>query len=398
MPIEEHPIYPMIPRATGVPQTYACPVELEQLVAPHGIPGGVAHWVDSDCPLIIFTVVTFTNASLISIKWSHSTMDGVTIQAFWQGITAVLSNKPEKIPVFAGFDEDPLLPLASKTPGEQYALHHMCSSGWVFAKFAINFIKEMALHKAEQRYICIPGAYFEEMKRMALAEARAKATDPKAKIWLSENDVVLSWWSKTVVAALEIPEDVPIAISNTMDIRDFTYGKIPRNSMYMGNALDSAVTFMTAGELLSQPLTAISLRTRNDMVRLRTQQQIEAKMALDKAAGGTQFLGPANQVQLLLTNWRKFDFYGFDFSGAILPGSDSRKERTTRPGQPATCFFATFSKMNLRNVGPVIGKDSAGNWWLQWRLRTSAWPNVEKRLLEMTQFGWQQPQQVPSKL
>jgi hypothetical protein len=183
-----------------------------------------------------------------------------------------------------------------------------------------------------------------------------------------------------------------------MDIRDFTYGKIPRNSMYMGNALDSAVTFMTAGELLSQPLTAISLRTRNDMVRLRTQQQIEAKMALDKAAGGTQFLGPANQVQLLLTNWRKFDFYGFDFSGAILPGSDSRKERTTRPGQPATCFFATFSKMNLRNVGPVIGKDSAGNWWLQWRLRTSAWPNVEKRLLEMTQFGWQQPQQVPSKL
>lgn len=395
MPAAQHPGGAQIPRAGPVPSTAAMSDELKALTTPHGMPT-IDYWLYSDKPCITVTVTSFTDTTIVGMRYSHAVMDGVGHLGVFRAWTAELAGRPDQVQPFVGFREDPIVPIMHETPGEKYLLYDQRASTWSFARFAIGLVWELMTKESDGRFIFLPGAYMAELRRDAVAhieQVYAGSGTPPPQI--SEGDLLMAWWAKRVAAALAPKNpNTPIAISNAVDIRDFVPGISPPGAMYMGNALDSCITMVPARELVAEPLGATALRTRNDILRLRTKEQIQAKMALDLAAKGTQFIGPADQIQLLITNWHKIRLFHWDYSPAVVE-SPATKGRTHRPGFPTSLLFNTGSRFQLSNTGPIMGKDGEGNWWMGWRLRSSAWPAIEEELKRMGLFGWHPPPAKP---
>ena len=91
---------------------------------------------------------------------------------------------------------------------------------------------------------------------------------------------------------------------------------------------------------------------------------------------GIMLFGSWNQVLLGVSNISKAGLFQLDFSPAVK-GSGSGKPTYVHNN------FIIESKIQMRNVGAIMGKDSNGDWWLYWSMRRSAWPRIEQELADM---------------
>ena len=90
-------------------------------------------------------------------------------------------------------------------------------------------------------------------------------------------------------------------------------------------------------------------------------------------------------IMVTLSNWHKARFFDFDFSAAVVKTGIPLEQRANKLGRPSYINVSGEShSIPLRNAGPVIGKDAAGNWWLTATLRKEAWKSVEESVRAMS--------------
>jgi hypothetical protein len=78
------------------------------------------------------------------------------------------------------------------------------------------------------------------------------------------------------------------------------------------------------------------------------------------------------------------EFFDMDFSGAVLRPGKPLEKRPNKLGQPSLVLTDGHADgFSIRNIGPLIGRDAAGNWWIQCSLRAGAWSHVEKQFEKM---------------
>jgi hypothetical protein len=121
------------------------------------------------------------------------------------------------------------------------------------------------------------------------------------------------------------------------------------------------------------------------LAQQRTTEQVEAVTALQmetmERTGYLALVGDPRMVLLSCSNWKKAGLYDVDFSPAIVQNSiRSKIGNSGEPGKPVYVNGVQHSAKSFRNVLSVLGKDSAGNWWLTGVLRTSAWKRVQEQL------------------
>lgn len=384
--IEEHYLARRLPRGGTEPAVFEDPVHFSDLIRHEHTPTRIEDWLYTDKPPLSVHVVTFTNATVLGLSFSHTFLDAVSRSALLKAWTAVLNDREDDVPPYQGFAEDPLEKLNGRTPPGKYLLHDTIMGSFGFLVFVVCMIFEFLFYpKQECRVVFLPGPCVKALRDQALQDLATESTTSDEKPFVSEGDVLFAWWAKTTIKALRLSSSRPINLMNVMNFRGVVDDVLPPDQAFIGNATTTSQTHLTAGEIARQPVGKTALRIRNSLLQQRTQEQAEAYVALHhgemEKTGRAPLFGPPTQMMLAWSNWHKARFFDVDFSAAVLRSGLPLGQRANKLGRPS--YIGCTGHENgflVRNAGPVLGRDAAGDWWVSWALRKGAWKAVEEEV------------------
>ncbi|KAF7590719.1 hypothetical protein BBP40_002510 [Aspergillus hancockii] len=384
--INEHPLAARLPQATAQPSLLGEPEDIASVFLAPDCPRRMEDWIYSDRPQLAIDIVSFEDATLLTVTVLHTLMDTMAFASFCKAWTAVLNGQEDQVPTFHVFNEDPLIPLMNRTPAEVYVNAAFFLKGLRLLVFIFYYLFEFIWHRADNYHmICIPGHYVDEMRTQALQELTEQNNEQPAP-FLSESDVLLAWWFKVMMKALNPSPGRMVSLLNVYDIRSTVLQETPSDNVaFITNAALMSITFLRVRQILHEPVSFVASQIRHSLIQQRTKQQIEAYFASQKSnlmnIGNPPAFATATGMITCCSNWHRARLFEVDFSSAVVASGIPLVSRSNALGRPS-CVIPTINSngISVRNIGPVVGKDAAGNWWLAWRLRASAWSVIEQEL------------------
>ncbi|EMD87158.1 hypothetical protein COCC4DRAFT_155047 [Bipolaris maydis ATCC 48331] len=376
--IAEHPKASQLPRASQTPKIHENPHLMQSFLHHPGRPRKLADWLKSDSPPLSFKTLSFQDATILSVSWPHCVFDGIGRAAFMNAWLAELNGLA--IPEFIGFDHDPMSPLIGEVPGERYLLRHQLLTGSRLLFFVLRTIFDLILQpKSEPRILQIPDRFLQKLRQEALTDLNKGYTGEDA-IFVSNGDVLLAWWARTVLSSQNLAVSRPVAIGTALNLRKALKKDLPSGT-FIGNAVSTVFAFLTAHELATIPLGSIALRIRRAIEQQRTTEQVKAQLTLMEFYGRQPLAGPWNMLPLVLSQSNSLGFFDLDFSCAVVRQGLPDNRRRNEVGRPSYIHLThQLNGVPGRNAGSVLGKDAAGNWWIYFDLPVTAWKGVYKKL------------------
>jgi hypothetical protein len=347
-------------------------------------------WTETDLPALSIHVVSFEDATLLTMSWSHVFLDAMGRQSLFNAWIAVLDERENEVPPFVPLRIDPAHDIAQEGLAKSHVLYDYALAGIWFVFFIVGYVYEMLMHSAETgRMICLPGPWVENLRQQAIADVVANG-HVDDKVFLSHGDVLLAWWAKTSMAAQNLSSSQPVNVMNVTNFR----GLFPEHhlatdgAVFTSNANCSTNTLITSGELARISVGDLAFRLRQDLQRQRTPEQarhliawqIESKDQYNRLP----LVGSWNQIMLAWSNWHRAKFFDLDFSAAVVRPGTPLESRPNKLGQPSLILPNGHTNgMSIRNAGPLVGRDPNGDWWLQFVLRADAWTQVEEQFQKL---------------
>ncbi|KAF2705747.1 hypothetical protein K504DRAFT_459840 [Pleomassaria siparia CBS 279.74] len=408
MPMAEHAQGCKLPRSSGSIQMSKNASLYRTLLVSDDSPTQLDDWLYSDRPQLHLHVVSFTDATLVTVTWLHVLFDIMGAGILLSAWTAMLEGREDDVPEFHGFDSDPLATLGAPidetqlgdaSQVEEYVYENRVVSGWKMLRWVLGFMWELLVYRQEEtRCVVLPAALFKKLKSEALEELSsidpmAMVTDKSNRPFLSDGDVLCAFLTRLIVSSQPwLPSARPtktIQVMNIFGMRPLlteTSPKLlPKGVAYVANCSTSISSFFPLHEFLSLPLGHVAARIRSDLVVQSTRPQIDANMRLSRATmaktgGHPPLYGDADMLLASFTNWTKSKLFETDFKGAVIVTS-GKAEGGHVVGKPTAIFGdATTKGFSVRNSGNCVGRDQDGNWWLGACLRAETWRNLERAL------------------
>ncbi|KAI7008947.1 hypothetical protein D0869_13587 [Hortaea werneckii] len=423
--IEEHSIARRIPRNSSgsqKPVLFEDAAHFRDLISSPDTPTKLEDWLYTDKPPLSLHIVTFTDATVVGLSWSHTLLDAMGRHLLQRAWTAVLEGREHDVPPFQGYYEDPITPVVNQTPPEQHVLYDQLLSGFGFFVFVMYMILEFVWWpKQSSRIILLPGAHVQDLRQQALQDLQAKKKegndDDDREPFVSEGDIIFAWLARKTIQALRPSPTTPVNLTLILNLRGSSSASPlfphPEGEAYIANAALASTTLTTADDLLhDERLSKTAAQIRRDLEIQRTRENLQAFLSLHyrevRAKGGhSPLFGPRGQLMLSLSNWHRGRFFEQDFSAAAAvavavdtatatagitkdgggggrDGDSGRPLETTRAekiGRPS--FVGVTGHENgfqVRNAGPCLGRDAKGDWWVSWALRDEAWGAFERAL------------------
>lgn len=386
--ISDHPVASQLPTASAIKRPTLFPGAdiFHELVTSSEHATIFSDWLETDLPALSIHIISFRDATLLTISYPHAFLDGLGFQSLLKAWTAVLNGQEAEIPPFVPFHVDLVHEIARNGTPASHILYKHVLTGLSFALFVVGYMYELLVHSAEAyRMFCCPGPWVETLRQQALADVRASGNDDP-DLFMSHGDVLLAWWIKVAIAAQGFSSSQPVNIINVTNLRGLFPDDLPEteNAAYIGNAIFSTCTITSSGELAANSVGELALRLRRDLQQQRTVDQTRHLVAWQleskRQCGRMPLIGSWNQVLIGWSNWHRARFYDMDFSGAVLQPGTRLENRANKLGRPSTILSNNHANgFSTRNVGLLIGRDSNGDWWMQSKLRTGAWAHVEKQ-------------------
>ncbi|KAL4812408.1 hypothetical protein BDW67DRAFT_178731 [Aspergillus spinulosporus] len=380
--VSNHPVASKFPAATnGISFGHFQDV-LRPLIKRCGLPKSADDWTCSDYPALFFEQVDFLDASVILAMYPHHLMDAMGYATFLKSWVAVLHGRETDVLPLVSFSYSPMDALATRTPAERYAWQSHVVRWPGLLWLTIRAFWE-AFWGKEERVICVPGRVLDAMRDEALKElgvsdssaSRPAGHDSRLKSevdkesaqcknprFLSESDVLVAWFTRIAASAARQLTTTQLVLHYAFDIRSFC---VSSDAASLMNSVCGAYTILPIAKVISRPVSYLAAQLRLALDRERTLEQIEAQCAWAKTAGLLAPVGSANMFHCIVSNWNKGGYFHLDFSPAVV---DDPRELDSSP---------------CERLDPevILGKDSQGNWWMQWVLPAGCWPEIERRLL-----------------
>lgn len=385
--IDDHPIGSRMPK-TGQQQEFRVPssAEFGPLVRSVDSPRTLADWIYSDRPQLHIDVVRFQDATLVTQTYLHTLMDTVGRSALLKAWCAVLDGREGDVPPFRGFELDPLSSLGQETPISQYRHCTLLVSGLSLIIFGLRYVFELLWFSKEQEHaIRLPGRAVARMRDTARREL-AKERNVSDLPFLSEGDVLASWWMKTIVTALQPTLNRPIMLMTVFNVVSLFPEWPLDGAAYIGNAFFPCYTILPTYRVLEEPMGVVARETRQALVEHRAREQVQALAAIQRASFRmtTPLLGRSDLLFLAYSNLHKARFFELDFSTAVVAPGVPLNDRSSGLGRPSYINIIEHSALYpTRNVLRVIGKDSAGDWWVTSSVRAEAWSAIDRHVMEL---------------
>jgi hypothetical protein len=390
--IGDHPLAARIPTSLDLkrPTLFPSSEIFHDLVTSSGHATKFSDWTETDLPALSIHVVSFEDATVLTLSWSHVFLDAMGRQGLFNAWIAVLNGREDEVPPFVPLRIDPAHDIAQKGFAKAHVLYSYALTGFWFVLFVFGYVYEMLMHPAETgRLICLPGSWVENLRQQAIADVVAYGCVDD-RFFLSHGDVLLAWWAKVTVAAQNLSSSQPINIMNVTNFR----GLFPDNhlaadgAVFTSNANCSTNTLITSDQLAHISVGDLALRLRDDLQRQRTPEQashlIAWQIESNRKYSRLPLVGSWNQIMLAWSNWHRARFFDLDFSAAVVRSGTPLESRPNKLGQPSLILPNGHTNgMSIRNAGPLVGRDPNGDWWLQFVLRDNAWTQVEEQFQKL---------------
>jgi len=411
MRIDEHPLASQLPRNTPHASTQAGSDHFKPLAMRQGAPSKLKDFLSSDAPQLTLHIVSFHDATLVTLSWLHLTTDGMGIRSLVEAWCQVLAGRDEQVPPFMGFAEDPLdkalgAPLKAEPPREPWVLQGTVLAGLGFVLFVIRFLWELVFGpKPESHMLYIPAHTMRALRDRALIDLQSggaleETTQTErgattSSFFLSENDVLTAWLTRCVCASRSRTSSRGVTVVSMFEFRSRLPQVFDPMKAYVTNCMSQVWTLLTLREVAEMPLGHLAARIRATLLEQTSVAQTLAQVRLQtealKGSGRVPIAGQPGCWLVTFSNWSKMRFFDVvDFSPAIIdcksttspfdiPGAEEY-----RRGRPAYLHSIPIShSLPVRNTVNVMGKDATGNYWIMAVLDSAAWSEVEAELNEL---------------
>jgi hypothetical protein len=390
-----------MPSATSEIQIHGSPERFREFVGPADTtPGGIDSFLYSDMPQLGLHVVTFLDATLVSLNWPHTMTDGLGRLAIVKNWCRVLSGKEDEVDPLMGVHEDPMATVGTgpvHRKEEPHALKDQNLTGFSLAIFIAHCIWDgFWVPEQETKVIFLPEKAMAALRQQAADDlsktnvnghgtAASYGPSTPATLFVSESDVVTAWLTQITCRASG-PSSRPVALSNVFELRSRLPDVFDPSAAYVGNFVRSAITQLTADEARLLPLGELALLCRQSLAEQAAEGQVRGVVRLARELRGKPLLPiRPSSVLLLCSNWAKARFFeAIDFGPAVVrPGP--RSDVAPVPGKPVY-FHAVSPKQDppmMRNVLTVLGKDCGGNYWISAKLPPAVFQNIDKEIAKI---------------
>lgn len=396
MSIASHILGSRLPRpGDGSTHFYPSPAEFAPLLRHPQSPLWISDWIYSDIPQLHIHVVVFQDATLITITHLHTSFDAMTRAAFIKAWAASVSGRDQDIPRCIPIDHDPFAGVGKeKASARNYVYYEHLFSWPAVITFLLRLLFDILWHwKEEEHTFRLPGRCVDRMREAtlcSLAPVADKSTPGQAP-FVSESDIILSWWTRTIVKTLNVAPYRPIMIMNIVNISALFADQIPSGAVCVGNTASMANTMLSAHEAVGdEGLAHVSSKLRQDIVTHRTREQVDALVSIQTHSLTTimsSLIGGGNILFLPCSNHHKGRYFEADFSAALvrtLVQDESSHHIRGRPSFVNDGYHC--ERIPSRNFLRVLGKDANGDWWLASRTRAGAWTVIQKELLALVEY------------
>ncbi|KAI1491100.1 hypothetical protein F5X96DRAFT_693663 [Biscogniauxia mediterranea] len=405
--IGEHPLASRLPRADGLPPSrpsVACdPDVFMSLMRRADGPASLADYLFGDEPQLALHVVSFADATLVSLGWPHTLFDGMGRRELLRAWTAVLEGRDGDVLPFYGYDRDPLADLG-RNPGpdpEPFKMAEHLMSKWQMAVYGVRYVWDLIWNREEEArvvYMPAPWSTRAEFDASRAAAAAAENSDGKTTTtgptFLSEGDILCAYLARLATLGRPVTSTQTLSVMNALGLRGTLLPAAGEGAAYVANAVWGVFARTTVGAAASRPLHATAAAVRRSIGEYGTRGQLEARAAFLRArgadpAGMLDMYGDGGMMMVTFSNWSKARFFETDFSAAIIVdsnddtktsgGGSSSKPANYRRGRPSyiqSCGFV--QNFSMRNAFPIIGKDNAGNYWWSGTLVKGQWAPIEE--------------------
>jgi hypothetical protein len=372
-----------MPRATQRPSVLADPCDFLDLARSEDGPKELNDYIYTDEPQLALHIVSFRDATLVSLSLPHTLTDGTGGGHIYHAWSLSLQGRGDEIPAFHSFDRDPLATFGADA-SEPYIYADRLVTGWRSLLFTLRQLYDSMRYRSEARVLCMPAAVLADLRKTAIEEVKAETKNEKA--FVSDNDVLTAWFARLAMSDIPQNSNKTIRIMNAFRLLTvLTKDHLPAAKAFISNAATEMYAFLPARELFTKPLSYTAHAVRRSMMEGGTREQVEALAAIKRANGGWPIFGDATMEMISFSNWTKGKFFETDFSAAIVKEGLPRAKRANKPGIPSYIQFHAWSTaFQLRNIIPIIGKDAAGNYWLEGPLRAGVWDLIDKKLKAAT--------------
>ncbi|KAF4457931.1 Chloramphenicol acetyltransferase-like domain protein [Fusarium austroafricanum] len=401
MKIEDHPLGKKFPKVAGKPSLHIGSHAFKEFAATSDDAVDGSDLLIGDKPQMSLNIVSFNDATLVSLVFCHTLMDAGGLQALLQNWSLVLAGRESEVsPVLVARDdiaraiakglvddED----LGKSTQDEELKIAPKLLSGLQMLIFGIRFLWDLFWYgTAESRSIFLPKTTMDRLRREAMDEITASpSTTEVERPFISEGDVISAWTAKRV--AESDSRQLPVSIINAVNLRYRFKSLTQSTGVYVQNLSLCAFTFVSAAAARG-PLGPIALANRKHLVDQITQPQIRALLRTliaetEKGKDVTLF-GESNMRLVVISNWTKAELtQAADFSSAVVRQGEGHETRKNSLGQ-MTQVYPSMPKESImsKNVMAIKGKDNEGNYWLDGRFATRTWLKFEDEIERLGRY------------
>jgi hypothetical protein len=349
----------------------------------------LADWIYTYRPQLHIHASLFQDATLLTINYLHTFSDAISRTNSFEAWIAVLRGHEGEVPAFVPYDHDPLYTLGKEAPRQSCRNIGRLLSGLSLVIFGLRYMFEILWSpKLEEHPIRLPGRCVDQMRKTVLQELAITASRGTKKPFVSEGDVVVAWWVRTMIKALKPAPDRTIMVMNVFNVWNLFPEWFPHSAAgLIGNSFFYSYTLLVADKVLQDTdLKYVASTNRKALMEHRTKQQIEAMAAIQREnfMKAAPVVGDSKFLFMAATNQHKARYFETDWSAAVIAPGVPLSGRPHALGRPSYVNDIEYCRgYPTRNIVRIIGKDAAGDWHLLFKARASAWPAIHQELMDL---------------
>lgn len=225
--------------------------------------------------------------------------------------------------------------------------------------------------------IRLPGRCVDRMRKTVLQELAVTAPKGAKMPFLSEGDVVVAWWVRTMTKALKPAPDRTIMVMNVFNVWNLFAEWFPNGAAgLIGISFFYSYTLLVARNILQDiSLNYVASTNRKALVEHRTKQQVEAMTAIQRGnfMRAAPMVGDSKMLFMAATNQHKARYLETDWSEAVIAPGVPLSGRPHALGRPSYINDIEYCRgYPTRNIVRIIGKDAAGDWHLLFKAKCMA--------------------------
>lgn len=388
--INDHPLGSRLPKA-GQDQSFLSPSSdfFTSIVCRPDSPRELADWIYTDRPQLDIHAALFQDATLLTISYLHTFSDAISRTNLFEAWIAVLRGHEEEVPAFVPYDHDPLYTLGKEAPRQSYRNLRRLLSGLSLVIFGIRYMFEILwFPKLEEHPIRLPGRCVDKMRKTVLQELAITASRGTRKPFVSEGDVVVAWWVRTMIKALKPAPDRTIMVMNVFNVWNLFPEWFPHGAAgLVGNSFFYSYTLLVASKVLQDTgLKYVASTNRTALMEHRTKQQVAAMTAIQREnfMKAAPVVGDSKLLFMAATNQHKARYFETDWSAAVIAPGVPLSGRPHALGRPSYVNDIEYCRgYPTRNIVRIIGKDAGGDWHLLFKARAGAWRVIHQELIDL---------------